>query len=139
MTLQAGRQGLRRRAARSWMRTSVSNFFANLEHRRSRSSTSCCRASSRRAGQDTLRFTLNTTLGIGGFFDPASDAGLPRHDEDLGQTLGKWGVPTGTVRDAAAARSVAPARPAVAGMSTDFLEPFYLVRLRQRALVFARA
>jgi len=47
------------------------------------------------AGQETLRFFLNTTLGIGGLFDPAADANLPRHNEDLGQTLGVWGVPPG--------------------------------------------
>lgn len=47
------------------------------------------------AGQDTLRFVINTTLGWGGVFDVASGAGLPEHDEDLGQTLGKWGVPAG--------------------------------------------
>jgi len=49
----------------------------------------------KQAGQDTLRFAMNTTLGIGGLFDPASDANLPVHDEDFGQTLGRWGVPPG--------------------------------------------
>jgi phospholipid-binding lipoprotein MlaA len=47
------------------------------------------------AGQETLRFVLNTTLGLGGLFDPAADANLPRGNEDLGQTLGVWGVPPG--------------------------------------------
>ncbi len=65
--------------------------------------------------KDTLidlgRFAINTTLGIGGIFDPASSLGIPRNDEDFGQTLGRWGVPSGpylvvpllgpsTVRDA---------------------------------------
>jgi phospholipid-binding lipoprotein MlaA len=44
---------------------------------------------------DTGRFLVNTTVGIGGLFDPASAAGLDRNDEDFGQTLGKWGVPSG--------------------------------------------
>lgn len=44
---------------------------------------------------DLGRITLNTTLGIGGIFDPATAAGLERHDEDFGQTLGVWGVPSG--------------------------------------------
>ena len=63
--------------------------------------------------QDTGRFVLNSTLGVAGLLDPASDAGLPKNDEDFGQTLGKWGVPAGpyfvlpflgpsTVRDAPA-------------------------------------
>jgi phospholipid-binding lipoprotein MlaA len=48
------------------------------------------------AAQDLGRFALNTTAGIGGFFDPASEVGwLPDHDEDFGQTLGVWGVPPG--------------------------------------------
>ena len=45
--------------------------------------------------QDTLRFTINTTIGIFGLFDPASSMGLPEHDEDFGQTLAVWGVKEG--------------------------------------------
>lgn len=45
--------------------------------------------------QDTARFALNSTLGLAGLLDPASSAGLDRHDEDFGQTLGRWGVPSG--------------------------------------------
>ncbi|MBD9434790.1 VacJ family lipoprotein [Pseudoxanthomonas sp. PXM03] len=37
------------------------------------------------------RFVLNTTLGIGGIFDPATRMGLRRREEDVGQTLGTWG------------------------------------------------
>lgn len=47
------------------------------------------------AGVDTARFLINTTVGVGGFFDVARHAGLPRNDEDFGQTLGVWGVPSG--------------------------------------------
>ena len=47
------------------------------------------------AAQDTGRFVINSTVGIAGFFDIASRAGLEKHDEDFGQTLGYWGVPTG--------------------------------------------
>lgn len=63
------------------------------------------------AGRDTGRFLLNSTLGLGGLFDPASAAGFDQNDEDFGQTLGAWGVKSGpylmipilgpsTVRDA---------------------------------------
>ncbi len=38
---------------------------------------------------------MNTTIGIGGLFDPASQLGLREHDEDFGQTLGAWNVPPG--------------------------------------------
>ncbi len=47
------------------------------------------------AFSDLGRITLNTTLGIGGLFDPATAVGLERYDEDFGQTLGAWGVPSG--------------------------------------------
>jgi phospholipid-binding lipoprotein MlaA len=48
-----------------------------------------------RAGTTAARFGLNTTVGIAGVFDPATSAGLERHDEDFGQTLAVWGVDTG--------------------------------------------
>ena len=47
------------------------------------------------AASDTGRFLVNTTLGIGGLFDPAADMGLPAHNEDFGQTLQVWGVGSG--------------------------------------------
>ena len=46
-------------------------------------------------GADTLRLVVNTTAGIGGFFDVGSRIGLPANDEDFGQTLGYWGVGPG--------------------------------------------
>lgn len=48
-----------------------------------------------RAGTTAARFGINSTIGIGGVFDPATTMGLERHDEDFGQTLGRWGVPSG--------------------------------------------
>ena len=44
---------------------------------------------------DLGRFALNSTFGFFGFGDPASDIGLEKHREDFGQTLGRWGVPSG--------------------------------------------
>lgn len=40
---------------------------------------------------ETGRFLMNTTIGLAGFFDVATRAGLPKHDEDFGQTLAVWG------------------------------------------------
>ncbi len=62
---------------------------------------------------DLMRFGVNSTFGILGVLDVASEMGFPKHDEDFGQTLGWWGVGEGpyfvlplfgprTVRDAAA-------------------------------------
>lgn len=44
---------------------------------------------------DSGRLLINSTVGIGGVFDVASDLGLQKHEEDFGQTLGKWGVGPG--------------------------------------------
>jgi phospholipid-binding lipoprotein MlaA len=44
---------------------------------------------------DVGRVLVNTTIGIAGVFDVASDMGLEKHAEDFGQTLGKWGVDDG--------------------------------------------
>jgi len=48
-----------------------------------------------RAGTTLMRFVINTTLGLGGLGDPASDMGFPHHNEDFGQTLAVWGVDEG--------------------------------------------
>lgn len=48
------------------------------------------------SGMDTGRFLINTTAGVGGFVDVASMIDLPKHKEDFGQTLGYWGVPSGS-------------------------------------------
>jgi phospholipid-binding lipoprotein MlaA len=47
------------------------------------------------AGRSLGRLTLNSTIGLGGFVDVATKAGLPYKDADFGQTLGQYGVPEG--------------------------------------------
>ena len=49
----------------------------------------------RRAGDTYMRFLINTTVGVLGFFDVAKKWGYPDHDADFGMTLAKWGVPEG--------------------------------------------
>src|SRR5439155_26460868 len=49
----------------------------------------------RHAGIAVGRFAVNTTVGVAGFFDPATDWGLEAHWEDFGQTLGWWGLGSG--------------------------------------------
>jgi phospholipid-binding lipoprotein MlaA len=44
---------------------------------------------------DVGRFLMNSTVGLAGFFDPATRAGLAKNDNDFGRTLGTWGVPPG--------------------------------------------
>jgi phospholipid-binding lipoprotein MlaA len=52
-------------------------------------------AKPRRAGDTTMRFLINTTVGLGGIFDVAKKWGYPDHDADFGMTLAVWGVPEG--------------------------------------------
>lgn len=46
-------------------------------------------------GMDISRFLINSTAGVAGVFDWASKIDLPKHNEDFGQTLGFWGIPSG--------------------------------------------
>ncbi len=76
------------------VRTGVDNFLQNLAF-----PTTIVNDLLQFKIKDTLidlgRFAVNTTLGIGGLLDPASHFGIPRNDEDFGQTLGRWGLPAG--------------------------------------------
>jgi phospholipid-binding lipoprotein MlaA len=76
------------------VRDGVSRFLDNLENPLNLFNN-LLQGKPLRAGSDLLRFAINTTLGIGGFLDPATKLGLKQSDEDFGQTLGKWGVGTG--------------------------------------------
>lgn len=49
----------------------------------------------KRAGKTAARFVINSSLGLGGLFDPATGMGAPYHGEDFGQTLASWGVGEG--------------------------------------------
>jgi phospholipid-binding lipoprotein MlaA len=77
-----------------FIETGVSNFFSNLSQP-TVIINDLLQAKFKDGLADTGRFLLNSTVGIGGLFDPASKAGFDRHDEDFGQTLGKWGVHPG--------------------------------------------
>ena len=72
------------------VRSGIGNFFRNIN-----STTvivnNLLQAKPKAFFQETLRLVVNTTIGIGGLFDPASQFGIPAGDEDFGQTLGVWG------------------------------------------------
>jgi phospholipid-binding lipoprotein MlaA len=78
----------------NFVETGVSNFFDNITYP-TVVLNDFLQGKFTSALHDTGRFVLNTTVGIGGIFDPATAAGLQKNDEDFGQTLGKWGVPSG--------------------------------------------
>ena len=76
------------------IRGGVSNFLTNL--RQPVVFANAVLQGKPETALDTVgRFLVNTTVGIGGIFDPATAAGVPKHREDFGQTLGVWGVPEG--------------------------------------------
>jgi phospholipid-binding lipoprotein MlaA len=73
---------------------SIRNFFGNLRFPIV-AGNALLQAKFKQAASDVGRFAVNTTVGVAGFFDPATGWGLPAHDEDFGQTLGYWGTPPG--------------------------------------------
>ena len=76
------------------VRTSVSNFFSNLDDVVV-IVNDLLQFKGGQAASDTLRLSVNTVFGLFGLLDIATPAGLPKHNEDFGQTLGTWGVSTG--------------------------------------------
>ena len=94
------------------VRTGVSNFFANLGDAWSFVNNSL-QLKPEPAVTSFFRFGINTLMGLGGVLDVASEMRMERYKQDFGQTLGRYGVPTGpyfvlpllgpsSIRDAAA-------------------------------------
>ena len=65
-----------------------------------------------RAGTTTRRFIVNTTVGVGGLGDPASDFGFPAHNGDFGQTLAVWGCRKGRLMCRSSVRPIRGMLPA---------------------------
>ena len=76
------------------VRTGVTNFFSNIEDVWI-AANNLLQGKPENALQDVMRVAINTVIGLGGLIDVASDAGLDKHNEDFGQTLGRWGVGSG--------------------------------------------
>ena len=72
----------------------ITNFFSNIDDFTS-FVNNILQFKMSRAGSDLGRIFMNSTVGILGFFDVATNAGLPSYKEDFGQTLGYWGIPPG--------------------------------------------
>jgi phospholipid-binding lipoprotein MlaA len=77
-----------------FVRNRVSLFFQNVGEINN-FTNSVLQANPDKAGTTLVRFLLNSTVGIGGLFDPASRLGYARENEDFGQTLGVWGIGDG--------------------------------------------
>lgn len=77
-----------------WFRRGVSNFFNNLDDVWSALNNGL-QGRGQAFGDSVGRVMVNTSLGILGFIDVASELNIERRSADFGQTLGKWGVPPG--------------------------------------------
>ena len=85
------------------------------------------------------RFMINTTFGLFGLFDVAEKLGLPRHQEDFGQTLGVWGVPAGPYLVLPFIGSSTPTT--LVGRTVDFyLNPYnyYMVHYNKRQYIYVK-
>ena len=76
------------------LRTSVSNFFSNLDYPLV-AMNQFLQGKPVLGFRDVTRFGINSTLGVAGFFDVATGMGFVEHNEDFGQTLSVWGIPEG--------------------------------------------
>ncbi|RKT20311.1 phospholipid-binding lipoprotein MlaA [Paraburkholderia sp. RAU2J] len=76
------------------LRTAVSNFFSNLGDL-TNAANALLQLKFTDATEDIMRFAFNSVFGIGGLLDWATPAGLPKHHQDFGLTLGHWGIPSG--------------------------------------------
>jgi phospholipid-binding lipoprotein MlaA len=77
-----------------FMRTGVSNFFSNVNDVIV-ALNSLLQGKLTQAGSDVARLIVNSTVGVLGLFDVATEIGLEKHNEDFGQTLGYWGIGDG--------------------------------------------
>ncbi|SFO85639.1 phospholipid-binding lipoprotein MlaA [Variovorax sp. OK605] len=78
----------------SMVRTGVNNFFGNIGDVWS-FANSVAQLKLQNSAETFMRVNVNTFFGLGGLLDVATEAGIDRHDEDFGQTLGRWGVGAG--------------------------------------------
>ena len=78
----------------SFVQTGVGNFFGNLGDVWT-AVNNLLQGKLANGLSDVMRVAVNSTLGFGGLLDIGSEAGLTKHKEDFGQTLGTWGVESG--------------------------------------------
>ncbi|CAG0968052.1 Intermembrane phospholipid transport system lipoprotein MlaA [Geobacteraceae bacterium] len=78
----------------NYLEDRISGIFSNIAEIRNLAN-SILQARPKTSATVFTRFLINTTIGIGGMWDPATDLGFPKHGEDFGQTLGWWGLNPG--------------------------------------------
>ncbi|HEY6455214.1 MAG TPA: VacJ family lipoprotein [Steroidobacteraceae bacterium] len=82
------------RATPTFLRRGIANVFENA-HTPVIIVNDLLQAKFSATGQETLRLLINSTVGIGGLLDPATQLGLTKDDNDFGRTLGTWGIHPG--------------------------------------------
>ena len=83
-----------RKVTPNFLEVGVTNFTDNIEDINI-ALNNLLQAKIKDGISDILRFTINSTIGLAGFFDIASSMGFQKHSEDFGQTLAVWGVSDG--------------------------------------------
>lgn len=76
------------------LRQAITNFFSNIGDV-SNFANDVLQLKITDATEDLMRLAMNTTFGLGGLIDFATPAGLPKHHQDFGLTMGHYGVPAG--------------------------------------------
>jgi phospholipid-binding lipoprotein MlaA len=76
------------------VRTAVTNFYSNIADV-GNFANNLMQGKGVEAAESLMRVAINSVLGIGGLIDIATPAGLQKHSQDFGLTLGTWGVPSG--------------------------------------------
>ena len=117
------------------VKTGTSNFTSNISTLLS-IPNNLLQGNFKQLGHSVGSFAVNTTVGILGFFNPAEKIGLKPHKEDVGQTLGSYGIGTGCY-------FVLPilgpttARDSIGLIADTFIDPFAHVTLREKELLGA--
>jgi phospholipid-binding lipoprotein MlaA len=83
-----------RKALHVEIRARVSNFFSNIQDIMI-GANNVLQGKFQEGVEDWARFVFNSTIGLAGIHDVASDMGLEKHNEDFGQTFGRWGAGPG--------------------------------------------
>lgn len=124
----------------------ISNFFSNLGDL-SNAANNLLQLKPGEAGNDLTRFAFNSTFGLFGLIDVASELKMEKHNEDFGQTLATWGISSGpylvlpifgpsTVRDAGG--RLIDAKLDVTNYANDYdmdaIQPLKLINTRSEVL-----
>lgn len=112
-------------AVPQFARDGIHNFLGNLDAPVTLGND-ILQGAPNRAGQTLGRIVINSTIGVGGLVDVAAKVGIPRHDEDFGQTLGVWGVGEGPYLVLPLAGPSNP-RDATGEVADIFMDPLFYV------------